>query len=117
MADPIIVQQGEDKTINVLLTLATGQPKDLTDASDSTITAQLTTHGTSKTAVGSAVTCLSSDTGADWRAGWVSVVFTDTNTATMSAGTHALEIKETEDGGAVNFFVIEQAVTIDDTVQ
>lgn len=116
MADPIIIQQGEDKTVNVLITLASGQPKDLTSGGDSTVTAQLTTHGASKTAVGSSVTATSADAGADWRAGWLSIIFTDTNTAAIAAGVYALDIKEVEAGLTVNRYTIDNAVEIVDTV-
>ena len=89
-----VIHKGEDKTITVTLK-QDGLPKDITGH---TVKAQLRDKKTTKTANGAEITCSESAAGADFSAGIIKVIYTDTQTAALTTGkAYELEI-HTEDG-------------------
>ena len=103
--DKIIITKGMD--YSGLVQLQTTRGLAYAGAASGTVTAHLVDKKTASSINGSAVA--QADSGnANWAAGIVEVIFSDTNTDAMSTGTYYLQINVTESGGAVKKVLIEK---------
>jgi len=95
---PITITKGGDFSEVVQLLTATGLS--YTGAASGSVSAYLVDKKTNGTINGNTVA--QADSGnANWAAGQIEVVFTDTDTAALSTGTYLLQINVTESGGNI----------------
>jgi len=93
---------------------ADGVPFNIASA---TVTAQfVSVNRTSATTNGSAVSCADSGS-ADYSAGVVEVIYSDTVTSALTGGEWILEIKVVESGGGIKLFHAKPSVNIVPTGQ
>ncbi len=107
--DTMIITAGED--VSVLVQLQSCQGLAYAGALAGAVTASLVDKRTASTINGSAVA--QADSGnANWAAGTIEVLFSDSDTSAMSVGSYYLQVNVTESGGDIRKVLIQKEIIV-----
>ncbi len=111
MAKPTEILKGADKTLTATLMLD-GKPLDVTGW---TITAAIKDRSVIDTTLNGATISCADSGGADFSAGIIEVIYTDVQTAALTAGLFELEVNGVDGSSDVEKWISEQTIKVVDT--
>ena len=107
--ETMVITAGED--VSVLVQLQSCQGLAYTGALAGTVTASLVDKRTAATINGSAIA--QADSGnANWAAGIIEVLFSDSETSAMSTGSYYLQVNVTQAGGDIRKVLIQKEIVV-----
>ncbi len=107
--DAMVITAGED--VSIMVQLQSCQGLAYAGALAGSVTASLVDKRNASTINGSAVA--QSDSGnANWAAGTIEVLFSDSDTSAMSVGTYYLQVSVVEAGGDIRKILVKRDVAV-----